>query len=364
MARRARILTCLLTLLTAGAIAPRLAAADGLPLPFDSGDNVGVTNPETPYRYSAVAAGGETVALQIAKGTADIRTTARLRGEYGVPLVAYDGTASGLSADGERLILWNPRRTFPRETTEFALLDTSGMKVLERITLRGDYSFDALSPDGTTLYLIRYTDTRDPTAYEVRAYDLERRRLRPEPIVDEDVAPVTMGGLPQTRATSPDGRWEYTLYSSVRRHHPPFIHALDTKTGDAACINLDALMGFEQLQRLSLEPSPDGAVLAVVDRGEAVLEVDLATNEVSEPEAAAGGSSAAASEAAPGDSLPVLAVGAAALLLALGMLGVRYRRRDRAEDPSSDPTTAELAAVLEEHDVASRESDREREPIA
>ena len=50
-----------------------------------------------------------------------------------------------------------------------------------------------------------------------------------------------MAGFPQTRATSPDGRWAYTLYEPAERDHPAFIHALDTKRGTAVCIDLDPL---------------------------------------------------------------------------------------------------------------------------
>ena len=47
-----------------------------------------------------------------------------------------------------------------------------------------------------------------------------------------------MRGQPLTRATSPDGRWAYTLYDGAGKE--PFIHALDTSTRSARCIDLDA----------------------------------------------------------------------------------------------------------------------------
>ena len=37
---------------------------------------------------------------------------------------------------------------FPRQTTEFAVFDTERLRPRERLTLDGDFSFDALSPDG------------------------------------------------------------------------------------------------------------------------------------------------------------------------------------------------------------------------
>ena len=120
-------------------------------------------------------------------------------------------------------------------------LDTRRLKVLDTVTLDGTFTFDALSPDGRQMYLIEYTSPRDLTQYSVRAYDLERERLLPEPIIDPNESGEEMAGFPQTRATSPDGRWAYTLYESAERDHPPFIHALDTKRGTAVCIDLDPL---------------------------------------------------------------------------------------------------------------------------
>ncbi len=42
-----------------------------------------------------------------------------------------------------------------------------------------------------------------------------------------------------TRATSPDGGWEYTLYDGGGAH--PFIHALDVVEGATVCIDLEML---------------------------------------------------------------------------------------------------------------------------
>jgi len=95
----------------------------------------------------------------------------------------------------------------------------------------------ALSPDGATLYLIQYTSRRDPTRYEVRAYDLPRDRLRPGAIVDPREPDERMRGFPITRSTSRDGRWAYTLYdgagatrSSMRSTRKPARPRASTST--------------------------------------------------------------------------------------------------------------------------------------
>jgi hypothetical protein len=321
-----RLIALLATALAAPLVAPSPVSGDGLPLPVDATEAQGVTSPAGDFHYTTVSAGSGTVALRIATGSGEVDRIERLDGEYGVPLVAYDGTASGISAGGERLVLIRPRTSFPRRTTEFAVLDAERLRVIEELTLRDDFSFDAISPDGRLMYLIRYLDPRDPTAYEVRAYDLERERLLREPIVDEDEAPVTMGGFPQTRAMSPDQRWAYTLYASNDRGRVPFIHALDTETGNAACIDLDpGLVNPQRLWRMDLVPSADGSTLDVVDRGEPVASVDLRDFSVSEP--------AVADANADNGDVPWAVLGGAAVVLAiLGGLAAGRRGRRRAID--------------------------------
>jgi hypothetical protein len=53
------------------------------------------------------------------------------------------------------------------------------------------------------------------------------------------------GGLPITREASSGARWAYTLYDGAGGH--PFVHALETTGRTAACIDLDALTGRNDL---------------------------------------------------------------------------------------------------------------------
>ena len=244
-----------------------------------------------------------------------------------MPLVAYDSTPSGLSANGRTLVLIEPRARFPREQTTFALIDAERMRLRDELTLDGDFSFDALSPDGRTMYLISYPEPRDPTAYEVRAYDLASERLLPEPIVDPNESGEEMAGWPQTRALSPDGRWAYTLYLPADRDHPPFIHALDTERGTAVCIDLDALGEYRNFVGLGLQPSPDGSALTVSNGPRALAEVDLGSFEVSRPPPVAVSPPPAAVGGGDGPPWAVIG-GAGALTIAAGSL-ILFRRRRR-----------------------------------
>lgn len=357
MSRRLWIVVGALIALIATAGSPSGAAADGLPLPIDGAtDGAGITSLDGSARYATVTTvnrgTARTVLMRIDPDSGAIKDVRHRSGTWSIPLVAYDGTTSGLSADGARLALIEPRMAFPRRTTRFAIVDTERLSVQETVTLDGDFSFDALSPNGRLMYLIHYLDPRDPSAYEVRAFNLERGELLADPIVDEDAAPVTMGGYPQTRAVSPDGRWSYTLYAANAGHRAPFIHALDTKTGDAACIDLDpGVVDPRKLWRMELVPSADGATLEVVDRAAPVAHVDLGTYEVSEP--------APAAEPERGGSglLPWLAIGAGIGLLAIVAIMLR-RRLVGVTEPLSGAELERMVAGLEP-----AEERREREPV-
>ena len=75
-------------------------------------------------------------------------------GRFVIPAVALDGSPAGLSADGTRLVLIQPRKRFPQRETHLAILDAQSLLLRERLTLHGDFSFDAISPDGSHIYLI------------------------------------------------------------------------------------------------------------------------------------------------------------------------------------------------------------------
>lgn len=226
------------------------AQADGLPvLGIDVGSD-GVTTQQALVRYVTIADGRLTIVAQTARDGGKIVGLARLRGTFTIPAVAYDGSASGLSADGRVLVLIQPRQAFPRATTTFAVLDAPRLRLTHVFTLHGDFSFDALSPDGSTIFLVQYVDPSDPDKYAVRAYDVATRRLLTQPVVDSRERGAEMRGKPLTRTTSTDGRWAYTLYDGGGG--TPFVHALDTATRTAHCIDLPQLAGRTDLWQLQL----------------------------------------------------------------------------------------------------------------
>ena len=153
-----------------------------------------------------------------------------------MPLVAYDGTAGGLSGDRRRLVLasYGPPPG-ARGRTRFLVLRAGSLRPRSRVTLRGSWSFDAVAPDGRTLYLTQHLRAGEHPLYRVRTFDLDRGTLGPA-LVDRLEQERDMGGEPVARASSRDGRWAYTLYA--RKGHEPFVHALDTDKREAFCVDL------------------------------------------------------------------------------------------------------------------------------
>jgi hypothetical protein len=274
---------CVLSLGTA------TSGADGLPvLGVDVGAS-GVAAPAGDARYVTVPAGRETVVERVDPHGGRVLASALLKGRFTVPAVAYDGSASGLSADGRTLVLIEPRLSFPRAETTLRLLDTRPLRPSRFVRLHGDFSFDAVSPRGRWLYLIQYLSPADPTRYLVRVFDLRTGRLLAAPVTDPRKAGEKMRGSPLTRATSPDGRWAYTLYDGAGK--TPFVHALDTTRHTARCIDLDTLAGTD-LSQLHLRLNGAASTLTVSNHRQPVAIIDTRTFKASAPLPTSSGTSA------------------------------------------------------------------------
>jgi hypothetical protein len=257
------------------------ARADGLPvLGIDVG-GTGVASSSGDVRYVAMPAGRDTVLARVNPSGGRVLDSTLLRGTFTIPAVAYDASAGGLSHDGKTLVLIEPRVGFPRTRTALMVIDMRHLLLRPRkvISLKGDFSFDAVSPHGSLLYLIQYVSRFDPTVYRVRVYDVGAGKLLAGTVTDPRERGQKMHGSPQTRATSPDGRWAYTLYDGAGKM--PFVHALDTSTRSARCIDLPTLAGTV-LSGLRLRVDRDGT-LTVINRRLPVLVVDTRTFQTTVP---------------------------------------------------------------------------------
>lgn len=263
--------TAVLFIVLAAAVFVATATADGLgPTPGEMFGGNGVAGPRGVVRYVAVPGRGGTVLQRVRVRGGEVVAWRALRGYFGVPLVAFDGTTAGLSHDGSRLVLM----AHDAKTT-LLVLDPRSLRPKRQLRLPGYWAFDALSPDGSVAYLLQYVGPPDGNGrqvYAVRALDLGTGRLDPTAVVDRREPDEKMLGTAQTRVEGSDGRWDYTLYA--RPGEAPFVHALDTAGRRAFCVDLPFKTPAWIAQvRLRL----DGNELLVRRHGRTLARVDTRT---------------------------------------------------------------------------------------
>jgi hypothetical protein len=254
------LLVVVASLALASAVAAVAAKGDGSPYtPGLVQGAEGVVSPDRAVRFVTLATPRSTVVAAIRVRTGKVVRSNVLRGFYGVPIVAWDNSTGGVSADGKTLVLgsYGP---LPGDAgvTRFAVLRTKTLRKSRVLALRGSWAYDAISPDGSKIFLIEYLAAGQNPHYRVRSADLQTGQLDAEAIVDRREDEVLMRGQPVTRATSPDGRWAYTLYA--RPKHGPFVHALDTARGEAYCVDLPLRLRQLEQMALRLRIRRDGAL--------------------------------------------------------------------------------------------------------
>jgi hypothetical protein len=208
----------------------------------------------TGVRYTARPAGGSTTVKAMRDGK--VVASATFDGAFGIPAVTSAGAAGGLSPDGRLLVLAEPPRyNGLRERSRFLVVSTRTLSLVQKIELPGEFGFDALSPNGATLYVIQHVASNDLVRYVVRAYDLHTRRLLAQPIVDKRTPDETMRGYPVARTTSQRGDWVYTLYTRGTDAKGVFVHALNASGRYALCVDLPRWPGGTDIWSARLEVS-------------------------------------------------------------------------------------------------------------
>jgi hypothetical protein len=297
-------------------VAAPTAFADGGSAPVAA---EGVLAPNGKIRYAALTNGRSTTVNASHLNGVVIRWR-DIRGRWQIPGVAFDGTAGGLSGDGRTLVLMR-LQTAPIPTRSvFQVMRTSDLAPVQRVVLNGNFAYDALSPDGSRLYLIQHLSRSNLSRYIVRAYALDERRLLPGRIADRTQRGWVMAGYPVTRATSADGRWAYTLYT--RPGGTPFVHALDTVRGVAHCIGIPWRGNQNPLWRLRLAVRDGGRTLSLHFRsGREYLAIAQGSWRISHP--------AAAARPRPGSAFPwwILGVAGAGALLLFALSRTGFARR-------------------------------------
>jgi hypothetical protein len=253
-------------LIAAAALALAPAALAAYPTPYAVQNGPGLISLDHSLRFVALKSGKDTTvsALRVSSGEGVMTRT--LAGAFGVARITQNGLMGGLFHDGSAFVLQNVGLA---RTSRFVVLGTGDLALRDSIALRGTFGFDALSPDGSRLYLIQHMTTRDVDHYVVRAYDLRRHTLLPGRVADKTQKSWVMQGFALSRVSSADGRWVYTLYFNPGGY--PFIHALDAVRGVAHCVGLPWSSSNVDLQ-MSLRGSvivlkrEDGTTWRTVDR--------------------------------------------------------------------------------------------------
>src|SRR5690349_12362155 len=273
-------------------------------------------------RFVAVPAPVGTRVTELRRaGGAGLRSQT-IAGRFGIPLVAYDSSAEEVPATSPNVVL--EERTNPgglARRTSFVVLSTRDLHVVRRFTLAGAYAFDALSPDGATLYLARHASRAHITRYTVRAYDIPSGRLFPGVIADRTEHEWRMDGMPVTRLQTAGGSWAYTLYQGGE--DGAFVHALDTNARTARCIDIPGMRN-RAVMAMRLRLADSGRRLVIVSPAKPVAAVD--THTLALVSAREQPRPAPSSSSSSGSSTDVWAIAVVAVLLAAaGMVGVRRR---------------------------------------
>jgi hypothetical protein len=268
--------TLLLTTILLGATGGLAAADGGGPSPGVSFGAPGILGPGGAVRFVVLdAPRGTTVAAIRVRGGSVARWK-YLRGTFGIPSVAWDGSTGGLARNGRRLVLASPAG-YGSTFTRFVVLDPRTFNVRSRLLLRGAFAFDAISPGGSLMYLLQYTGTPNDGRYAVRVLNLNTRRLYAGALVDKREPDEKMTGLAVTRTESRDGAWAYTLYS--RPGKSAFLHALDTVHRRAFCVDLPWRNPANWISLVKMRVS--GGELLLRARGKIVARVNTESFEVS-----------------------------------------------------------------------------------
>ncbi len=143
--------------------------------------------------------------------------------------------------------------------TQIKIVVASNGAVVHSLNLDGNFDVDAISEDGTALFLIEHPGPVGSLEYSVRLYELAQNMLVPGAIVEKGET-EQMVGSPWSRVAAPDGSWLFTLYLNTA-DKSAFVHALNLQGRFAVCFDLPSTGSLEQLKDYALALSPDGQTL-------------------------------------------------------------------------------------------------------
>ena len=239
-----------------------------------------VASPDGSVHYSLEGSAPTTLRWNDAK-TGRAITQLTLPGAYAFANEAGPAPA-GFSPNGRWLVLVGESGA----KSSFAIVDTSLVRLAAFAEVPGPFTYDAISDDGSSLYLIeritpeaarQLPGVNATYGYRVRVYDVPAGKMSETLVVDVKLAAQTdgnnaetrldgiMSGIYQSSVPSRDGRWNFSFYYNPTRG--PFIHVLHLDSRSAFCI-LDLPLvsgGFEKRLGWSLALTPSGKTLYAVN---------------------------------------------------------------------------------------------------
>ena len=239
-----------------------------------------VASPDGSIYYALEGSAPTTLRWTDAK-TGRAITQLTLAGAYAFANEAGPAPA-GFSPNGRWLVLVGESGA----KSSFAIVDTSLVRLAAFAEVPGPFTYDAISDDGSSLYLIeritpeaarQLPGVNATYGYRVRVYDVPAGKMSETLVVDVKLAAQTdgnnaetrldgiMSGIYQSSVPSRDGRWNFSFYYNPTRG--PFIHVLHLDSRSAFCI-LDLPLvsgGFEKRLGWSLALTPSGKTLYAVN---------------------------------------------------------------------------------------------------
>jgi len=186
------------------------------------------------YTVTPVANSARLTALDPSSGRTIAQATIP-RG-YALPSLGFPGPTAGLSPNGRWLALTdNGSAMTGKLVTSFLVGPSSLSSSFKTVHIDGDFSFDAISDTGQSLYLIQRMG--DPNHYQVRLLDVASGTLVEHPVVDKRDSSEPMNGIRGDSVADSQGQYVFTVYA---REAGPFIHALPLDQPYAWCIDLPA----------------------------------------------------------------------------------------------------------------------------
>jgi hypothetical protein len=218
----------------------------------------GLTSLDHHVLVTAAAQGSHTTISVI--GTQDGATLRSLSINGAYTTTEREFNDAVLSFDGHWLAL--RQLSASTRTTTVAVIDTQAGKLVKTINLAGDYDLDALSADGSGLYLLQRLNDGSGHYY-VRLFNVQENELYDYQIVDKtELWDPNMTGTAVARQSASSGAEVYTLYIDAY-HNTAFVHILplDPSFPLARCITLPVGKSPALLRYYTLALSADGSAL-------------------------------------------------------------------------------------------------------